>query len=1323
MTAASQPADGVFAPERDGEVVDDRARLPALDGVRGLAALLVVMLHLTMQIKDPSGAGAFILKKVGLVGWTGVDLFFVLSGFLITGILDDAKGSSNYFRVFYARRMLRILPLYYGALLVLFVMPHLVSAPGAPRFFVSIKDQLWYWFYLQNFHPLPPPFVGLAGHFWSLAVEEQFYLVWPLVIFLLSRKKALRLCIFLLPFSIAYRALIHIVNPVFASQLDGLTVGSAVALLYRTPGAMDWIKRRLPLLTAGSAAGIAAIYAADSPSIKRALLRTFLALLFGCLLVYAVELRKGLFARFLRSKVTRFFGRYSYGMYVLHVPIIAIAYLVGITPPRLRFFGSELMGVLIYIVLMVAASTGAAWVSYNIYEKHFLRFKRHFAYRRPLNAVALALVIIGAGPAARSAGAQTGSVSGIVSESATGRPLEGARVSRSGSSIATITDRNGRYRISGSFSGDVAIRVILLGYAPAEKRVSAATIGMPVNFELVPRALGLDEVVVTGSAGPTRVREIGHSIAQIDPARIPEPIVSMDNMLAGKVPGLVVVQNSAMAGSAAQIRLRGVTSVSLSNQPLIYVDGVRIRSDGYPKNLPRTGVANRGSGDVPSPLNDIDPDDVERVEVVRGPAATTLYGTEAATGVIQIFTKRGITGKPLWSSRIVFGADRVQKFGTAAEPYMRIDPWLKTARRMDYSLSTGGGDLLRYYVSGRYDRNEGVLPNDLEKRLVLRGNFDFAPADRLTLAWSSSVTKNDITNPPAGFNAQGLTFNAYRGDKNFTGTPGKESIDRILSWDITSALVHLIGGMTATYRASETMSHSVTIGYDRAEDEMRSLRPYGFVFAPQGILWNDRWSSSTVTADYLGRSGFHLGRVNGTLAWGAQTIRNDVSSVAGYAEGFPGPGPVTLSSGALTLAFENRARGITSGAFSQVVFDLRNRYFLTAGIRFDGSSTFGREFGLQSYPRLSASYVISDEPFWPHALGQVKLRAAYGYAGRSPRTSDAVRTWSPTGYEGKPAFLPLTIGNSHLGPERTGETEFGFDAGSPQSRLRADFTVYRRRTRDALLPVTQPPSLGFTGTQLQNVGTLLNTGAELALTGSIFRGSTITLDAGLDVALSHSRVVTLGDAASFIIDQTAWVIAGQPMLLLRGPLVTNPTEIAEPLIEKDHVFGPNFPTRDIGAHGTLGVGRGIELAARVEYSGGNYVFDQASNNLARQGAWPVCDDAYKSIAAGQRNTLTAWQRLWCNPLTAPRDGSIYPADFIRLRAVTLTVPLPGSFFHTRRGSVALSARNYLLWKKKDFLVFDPEMVGFDGVDATVRQIEMHVPAPVGFSLAISTSYW
>jgi peptidoglycan/LPS O-acetylase OafA/YrhL len=386
--------DGVFAPERDGEIVDDRAHLPALDGLRGLAILLVVMLHLTLQIHDPSGMGARILKRVFFFGWSGVDLFFVLSGFLITGILDDAKGTSNYFRVFYARRMLRILPLYYGALLILFVLPHLVTAAGAHRFIVPLKDQLWYWFYLQNFHPLPNLSIGLAGHFWTLAIEEQFYLVWPVVILACSRKNALRICGGLFLLSVVFRLFTANFNPWLGAytntlgHLDGLAVGSALALLYRSPGGVQWVKRRMAIVAVSSGAASVALYLIPFSRVRHVTQGAFLALLFGCLLVHAAATGTRPLQRFFRSGVMRFFGRYSYGMYVIHVPLISITMnLTGIGPSRLAFFGSELTGVLLFIIVMLGMVTAAAWVSYNFYEKRFLRLKRRFVYRRPLASV------------------------------------------------------------------------------------------------------------------------------------------------------------------------------------------------------------------------------------------------------------------------------------------------------------------------------------------------------------------------------------------------------------------------------------------------------------------------------------------------------------------------------------------------------------------------------------------------------------------------------------------------------------------------------------------------------------------------------------------------------------------------------------------------------------------------------------------------------------------------------------------------------------------------------------------------------------------------
>jgi hypothetical protein len=487
--------------------------------------------------------------------------------------------------------------------------------------------------------------------------------------------------------------------------------------------------------------------------------------------------------------------------------------------------------------------------------------------------------------------------------------------------------------------------------------------------------------------------------------------------------------------------------------------------------------------------------------VVRGPAATTLYGTEAATGVIQIFTKRGTAGRPVWNTRIEAGADHVQKFGTDDEPYMRIEPWLKTASRTGYSLSTSGASDVGYYLSGNYNRIDGVLPKDFEHRLVLRGNFNFQPAEKLAVAWSSSFTRDALSNTSAGSNLQGLLFNAYRGDTNPTGVPGKESIDRTLAWDIKTGLHHFIGGLTTTWTMTDRISHVVTLGYDRAESGMRSLRPFGFVFAPLGILSSEEWSASTITADYLGRAVFRINSgLGATLAWGGQSISTNVSSVAGYAESFAGPSDPTLSSGALTLSFENRTRGRTGGAFSQLTLDLANRLFVTGGVRLDGNSAFGRDFGLQAYPRVSASYIVSDEGFWPRSLGSVKLRAAYGHAGRAPRSFDAQRTWSASGFDGQPAYLPLSIGNSKLGPETTAETEVGMDGSFLSDRLNAGFTLYRRNTKHALFPVTLPASLGFLGSQLENVGSIRNSGFEVSLSASLLRGGPLSWDVGVDFA-------------------------------------------------------------------------------------------------------------------------------------------------------------------------------------------------------------------------------
>src|SRR6185312_9870735 len=197
----------------------------------------------------------------------------------------------------------------------------------------------------------------------------------------------------------------------------------------------------------------------------------------------------------------------------------------------------------------------------------------------------------------------------------------------------------------------------------------------------------------------------------------------------------------------------------------------------------------------------------------------------------------------------------------------------------------------------------------------------------------------------------------------------------------------------------------------------------------------------------------------------------------------------TLTTGSLrTVDAVDEERVINAGFFGQEMVSWRDRLFVTAGMRVDGNSAFGTSFGLQTYPKLSASYAISDEDFWKHVKGveSLKLRAAMGESGKAPGAFDAVRTWDPVAAEnGQPAFTPAQVGNPDLGPERTREWEAGFDASALDGRLGLVYTYYDQHTFGALIPVQQDPSNGFAGSQLINAGQLFNHGNEVTLTAEL----------------------------------------------------------------------------------------------------------------------------------------------------------------------------------------------------------------------------------------------
>jgi TonB-dependent SusC/RagA subfamily outer membrane receptor len=878
--------------------------------------------------------------------------------------------------------------------------------------------------------------------------------------------------------------------------------------------------------------------------------------------------------------------------------------------------------------------------------------------------------------------------------------------------------------------GTHALRAERIGMESQTQEVTVTVDqSVTLDFALQPQALGLDEIVVTGAAGAARRREVGSAIAEVDLSDSPEPVTTVDQALAAQAPGVTSLRSSGMAGSGSQIRLRGNVSLAMSNQPLIFIDGVRIRSDGLALNHAVGQHVAFGPKDVVGPLNDINPADIERIEIVKGPAAAALYGTEAAGGVIQIFTKKGGAGPARWTAQMDQGVNWVQEFGPANAPFMRLDPWLQNAHQQRYSLSVrGGGPSLSYYISGGYDNGQGILPNDAEEKYMVRGNFGFRPVENLELQWNTAISRQDVANSPSGSSPYSISHNGYKRSPadgrhaTYVGSADEEVITRLLDYEITTEVNRVVTGLTATYSPMPRFTNRLTIGLDRINSDMRNIRPFGYVNDPNGSASNRNWTAEQLTVDYVGTYELDLSDdIRTSLSWGGQGIANREFDVGASGRGLPGPGDPVVSSAAIFVGTEARSRVVTAGVFGQALFDLRDRYFLTLALRVDGNSAFGSGFGLQPYPRATFSWVASDESFWPDALGQMKMRFAYGHAGRAPGAFDAVRTWQPVPWLGSTSFLPLNLGNPDLGPERTVEIEGGFDATFLDDRLSVGFTYYNQETRDALIQVQQVPSTGFLGGQLQNVGVISNSGIELAINGTLLRSSAVTWDVGLDVYTNQSEVVDLGGAAPFGASGGGWVEEGQPVPAVRFDRVTNPDALAEPIIEEDHIWGPNQPTLTVTPSVSFTFGNGIVVSGRAEYQGGHYIFDRQSSSSAVRGqVTPLCDAAFP-MRETARDQLTAMERYMC---TGDYNTElVYPNDFFRVRDLTAQVPIPFRIPGASNATFTASVKNFLTWKNADFLAMDPEMAGNEGMSSGItRAIWEHPPPPATFLASIRLSF-
>ena len=397
MLAASMPGMQMSPPQPAGEARTrhlSRGHLVPLDGLRGLAILAVMASHLFAVNYEALWWPARLAGEIFYWGLWGVDLFFVLSGFLITGILVDSLQGPHFFRNFYMRRVLRIFPLYYGLLFLLFAL-----TPELHIQWHGLKVPLL--LYLQNGWRLQPLTEQMGmnislNHLWSLAIEEQFYMVWPLLVFLARTPRrimaaslagcAMALCFRLFLWGVRNNGFTTHFN-VFA-RADTLLLGAVLALLYRGSWWGALLRWSRPVFLGLAALLIVSIlevriWPFRSPLWAFAVQPSFVALASGALLAWSLQ--AGAFSRVCSSRVLRFFGKYSYGLYVLHMTFLPLLTRL-IRPFLFDLSGSKAFAVLGNAALVVAICSAAAWLSFHLYEKRFLRLKRFFDYEPRLPA-------------------------------------------------------------------------------------------------------------------------------------------------------------------------------------------------------------------------------------------------------------------------------------------------------------------------------------------------------------------------------------------------------------------------------------------------------------------------------------------------------------------------------------------------------------------------------------------------------------------------------------------------------------------------------------------------------------------------------------------------------------------------------------------------------------------------------------------------------------------------------------------------------------------------------------------------------------------------
>jgi len=765
--------------------------------------------------------------------------------------------------------------------------------------------------------------------------------------------------------------------------------------------------------------------------------------------------------------------------------------------------------------------------------------------------------------------AQTGGIEGQVTDAENGDPLPGVSIvvegEGVGAAVGAATGPDGFYEISDVPAGEQVLRATFVGYSDESATIEVvANEVTELNFQMGSDPLGMEEVVVSGAGGEVETRKLGNTVSSINTADLENaPIGSFSDLVQGREPGMLAMPGSGMTGEGSQIRIRGSGSISQVNEPVIYLNGMRVNNGGG-----FGGDVSAGGIGAPSRLDDIDPNSIERVEVLKGAAAATLYGTQASNGVIQIFTKQGQQGDTQYDfevkqgfiqardvfpemagySRTQAGADTLSRyFSGDVEPFEIVskdftEELHEIGQTTTFSGSaSGGSELINFYISGRYQTENGPLSaesfdfptgtgiraDDAMRRAQVTSDLTIFPTETFQVRLSSYYTNSHMEAWQTGNNISAPYSRAIYGVPEFVrsnnptgaviGVAPQEGVQQETVQDVN----HYYTGLNMSWTPMEMLSLDSKFGVDFTSNESEFFRPFGWDVV--GYVGYDQGGERSttdennleLTVDTKASLDNSLSEsFSSSLTVGVQGFlsRNSLQTVT--ASEFPGPGFEVTGSASSISSTERFREVVNGGVFAQEQVGYNDYIFTTIGARYDASSAFGDDFNAVLYPKVSVSTVFSDAPFWEPfaAISSLRIRAAYGESGLQPGAFDALTTFSSINSPTGAGIQPENLGNPALEPERSAEWEAGLDVGFFKERLGFEATYWDRTTTEALVPRQFVPSGGFENSQLENIGELKARGVELSVDGDVFEGENISVNLFANGSYLWEQVESLGGA-------------------------------------------------------------------------------------------------------------------------------------------------------------------------------------------------------------------